>query len=338
MQSTILKYTFVIICVTAFVSSQTFNSAWGPDIQMSCSDSFSTLISNGVTNLTLPNTRYFFGYTLVPGQNQNPCVARFDSQKQTWCRCDYETTAAFGSAYGGMYDGDINSLFVVFNTDGSAQDNYSRYTTAGWIKSYGTPNLNEVAIVLELDKTNGTPTGLGTYIEAIDSFGGVEYAHLIYWQKEKVSTMTITLAAGQFPLNFDLTPQTCSDIVNQPTSLYTWKLELPLTLSFAFSSQADGCTSKIALPSTSPSGSHSRSSSITPTVTPSKGSPPSNSPSRTSSSVPTNNPSNNPSGNPSHTQKASKHNNSYYSNRHSSSASTLICSLFLLIATVALLV
>ena len=73
----LLKYSFVIICLVAFVSCQTYSSVWGPGKQMTCSDDYNTLISNGITNLTLSNTRYFFGYTLNGVQNQNPCVTRF---------------------------------------------------------------------------------------------------------------------------------------------------------------------------------------------------------------------------------------------------------------------
>jgi len=206
---------------------------------MSCSDSQTSLFANNVVNLTVGSTDYFFGSELNNGAKY-PCIARFDSGKQTWCSCSYESVSATAGAYGGLFDYDYNTLYVVFQT-ASPSDNFSKYTTNGWITALGNNvDSEEVAVLLEIDISNGTPTGSGTYVHAIDNQGIANYTHLTYWQKQNTDSMTLTFEAGTFPLNTDLTPQSCSAV----SGYYNWNVEFSLDLSTVQSSSANNCVSK----------------------------------------------------------------------------------------------
>jgi hypothetical protein len=318
MINNIIRLTFVFLLFAVIANTQTFDSTLGSAKEMSCSDSFDVLTANDVVTLTIANsqTQFFFGYSQL-GDSQSPCVARFDNSEQTWCQSSYQT-ADYASAYGGLYDHVLDSLYIVFSTSGSGEiENIEKYTK-GWIQSYGKSGSEEVSVILEVNSNDGNPTGKGTFISAQSLSGATNFAHLTHWEITDVNTIFVIVDAAEFPLDTDLTPLSCAPQSNY----YQWNIELDSNLENAIKSTASGCISSNPLQDNSLT--HLRNSSPSRTKTPHNESKSStkdkkSTPSRTRT----------PIDNKKHSRTSTP--------RHKNSASSVLCSFVLLVICFAMI-
>lgn len=120
------------------IHAATFSSVGG-SVTFSPSDSEAELIRRGVTSIQFGDTSIYIGTVQASANNQNPIVTSFTNGLRDWVRTDYETTGADGTGRGLLSDG-AGRLYAVFTADGTqgapSQD-YRRFTSSGWLPTYG---------------------------------------------------------------------------------------------------------------------------------------------------------------------------------------------------------
>lgn len=153
---------------SARIKSKVSDSA----VTFSCQDSEQTLIANNVTSVRFGRKALYIGYRQVSGNNQNPIMARFDKGVLTWCREDYETSGDDGRGYGILWNG-RSQLYVVFSATGTQGDSsldYRRFTSSGWLTSYGQGGGGRVSVLAQIEPATGEPTR-GSFVTAVLSSG-----------------------------------------------------------------------------------------------------------------------------------------------------------------------
>ncbi|ADH98349.1 hypothetical protein [Salisediminibacterium selenitireducens] len=123
------------------------------------------LLDRGVTFVESGESRIFIGYRQASANNQDPVIVRFDDGVQTWYRQDIETSGDDGQGYGLVWDG-ADTLYGVFSatgTQGSSDLDYRRYTSAGWLSSYGQGGGAKAVVILKIDPEDASVSG-GTFL------------------------------------------------------------------------------------------------------------------------------------------------------------------------------
>jgi hypothetical protein len=208
-------------------------------VNFACSDTEATLISKNVTFVQYTTDRIYVGYTQVSSDNQNPIIVRYNNGKQIWCRSDYETTGDDGIAYGLLWDRSNRILYTVFTatgTQGQPTEDYRKFTTNGWLSSYGAGGGPKVAIIARLDVATGRPM-FGTFISATNSgkSNSIEITRLSY--NNITNRISIQANCWWLPRKIDRSPMTCTG-----SSPFQYNVTFTTNLSIATLASATTCS------------------------------------------------------------------------------------------------
>eukprot|EP01100_Stratorugosa_tubuloviscum_P014080 TRINITY_DN732_c1_g1_i1.p1 TRINITY_DN732_c1_g1~~TRINITY_DN732_c1_g1_i1.p1 ORF type:complete len:282 (+),score=122.26 TRINITY_DN732_c1_g1_i1:50-895(+) len=169
MQKFYLFLTICLICFCLGVNGFGTCSFGESSVTFTCSDSLATVRSKGAYCIkTVRNLTVCSGYRQVSSDNQDPILAAWDGTKPIWCRTDIEITGDDSKGVGLLYNPDnfrTYAFFTVTGTQGTSEQDYRRFTTKGWMNSYGAGGGPKGLVVVEF----ATGTGVirnGTYINA----------------------------------------------------------------------------------------------------------------------------------------------------------------------------
>lgn len=118
--------------------------------------------ATGAPSVRLGSQTLYIGFRQTTSINQDPIVMAFEGGRLRWSRSDYETTGADGRGYGLFANG--TNLYGVFSVDGtqgiSAQDfrRAAAGATQSWLRSYGSGGGAKIAVVAQLNPSNGAMT------------------------------------------------------------------------------------------------------------------------------------------------------------------------------------
>lgn len=137
------------------------DSSVGTAVTFSCTDSEAVVADKGGPRVTNGDSTIYIGYRQL-GNNKDPVAARFTESVQDWCHDDYETTGDDNTGYGLFWDGSAGGLYGVFSatgTQGDPSQDFRRFATAGWLKSYSDASSGgggpKVAILARMDPATG---------------------------------------------------------------------------------------------------------------------------------------------------------------------------------------
>lgn len=221
----------------ALPAQATVSASVGDAVEFSCQDSESAVRQKGGPVVTIGRSRIYIGYRQVSSTNKNPIVVRFNRGQRTWCRTDYETTGDDGEGYGLLWDGS-NTLYAVFSatgTQGSPSQDYRRFTSQGWLTSYGSGGGPKVAVLARLNPTNGAPTA-GTFLTAQLSSGRSNSLEVmgLSWTG---SRLVVTANSWFSPRRANRQPMTCNG-----SSPFFYRVVFSGNLRQVFRTQSDRCS------------------------------------------------------------------------------------------------
>lgn len=118
------------------------------------------------TNIAVGDTTLYIGYNQVSSNNKDPWVASFTNGKLNWYRKDYEVTDDDSQGTHLLWNSNSKTLYAAFTatgTQGTAQEDFRRFATNGWLKSYtnyspGGGGGGKVAILTKIDFSTGNIT------------------------------------------------------------------------------------------------------------------------------------------------------------------------------------
>ena len=175
----------------------------------SCQDSEDSLKTKNVAFINIQNKTLYFGYRQVSSLNKNPIATLFDHGKRIWCVENYEVNNDDGEVLGAWFNGE--TLYMAFSstgTQGSVDEGYRRFTTKGWLTSYGAGGNAKVSTIAQIDAKNGSPL-LGSFLKAQKSDGK---ANSLVVKEIKVLNDKIEVYSDSWfsPLSKDKKPLTCA--------------------------------------------------------------------------------------------------------------------------------
>jgi len=153
-------------------AAQTPVKSIGTGKNINCKMTYSQLKNSGTPYVALNKVTFFIGYRQVTSINKNPVLIRFDGWKRTFCRTSYEVTGDDSTGYGLYWNGS-KALYAVFSstgTQGTSSQDFRRFATKGWLKSYGSGGGAKIAIVARVLAANGNVTH-ATFLSARKSDG-----------------------------------------------------------------------------------------------------------------------------------------------------------------------
>lgn len=190
----------------------------------------STLINNGVARVSNDNTNIYIGTNQVTSTNQDPIITSFTNGVRDWVTTDIETTGADARGVALLWDGS-NSLYAAFTTDGTQGNvsaDFRRFTSNGWLTTYGQGGGAKATVLLGIDPTTGTGiTGKGTFVSALLSNGNT---NSLVPTEMAFSGTDLVLTADSFfsPRRIDTTRMTQTNPGSSPFS-YTVTFDENLT-------------------------------------------------------------------------------------------------------------
>lgn len=211
----------------------------GNEKTFSCSDTKSALITKQVTSISTGVTTYWVGYRQVTSTNQDPIMARFDGDQQIWCKTDYEVTGDDSRAYGVLYEPNLNLLYAAFSstgTQGTPDQDFRRFSTKGWLTSYGQGGGGKVTVLARINPTDGNVT-LATFISSRLSTGNSNSAVVSNFTAINNDYICLKMDGYFAPRKIDKSSMTCTG-----SSPFDWRLVLRTNLSTPLSScVTSGC-------------------------------------------------------------------------------------------------
>ncbi len=206
-------------------------------VSFSCRDSEAVIRRKSGPVVSFGRSRIYAGYQQVSRDNQNPIVVRFDQGRRTWCRTDYESTEDDGKGYGLLWNGsnDLYTVFTATGTQGTASQDYRRFSTRGWLRSYGNGGGSQVSVIVRLNPNTGNPTA-GTFLTAVLSSGRTNSLVVrdLEWADGQV---IVTADAWYSPRRIDRQPMTCTG-----ASPFVYTLTLGANLSQVSAAAAERCS------------------------------------------------------------------------------------------------
>lgn len=211
-------------------------TAVGVAVPFSCSSTETAIRNAGATVVSSGTSRIYIGYQQVSSDNKNPIVVRFDNGRRIWCRNNIEITGDDGEGYGLLWN-EANLLYGVFSatgTQGTATQDYRRFTANGWLTSYGSGGGPRVSVLLQLNPTTGQPIR-GTFINAVRSDGRTNslVVRNLEWTGRHV---VVTADSWYSPRRINRQPFTCSG-----ASPFVYRLWLTPDLQRAVDARASRC-------------------------------------------------------------------------------------------------
>jgi hypothetical protein len=142
--------------------------------KFTATDTETTLINNGVAVVTSNNTNIYIGTNQVSSNNQNPILTSFTNGVRDWVTTDIENTGADGRGVALLWNGN-DQLYAAFTTDGTqgnASEDFRRFTSSGWLTTYGQGGGAKATVLLKINPDTGAGiTGNGTFVSALLSNG-----------------------------------------------------------------------------------------------------------------------------------------------------------------------
>ncbi len=182
-------------------------------------------------------SRIYIGYQQVSSTNKNPIMVRFNSGQRVWCRTNYEMSGDDGEGYGLLWDGG-NMLYGVFSatgTQGSSSQDYRRFTSQGWLSSYGNGGGPKASVILRINPNTGVANA-GTFVTSQLSNGRTNslVVRSLAWNN---SRLVVQANAWFSPRRPNRQPLSCSG-----SSPFDYRLVLVANLSRAVTASADRCS------------------------------------------------------------------------------------------------
>ena len=136
-------------------------------------DDEDTLIARGAAVVSSGDTNIYIGTNQVSSNNQDPIIASFTNGERDWVTTNIETTGADSRGVALLWGSD--GLYAAFTTDGtqgSAEEDFRRFTDDGWLSSYGQGGGAKATVLLRIDPSTGFAiAGNGTFVSAVLSNG-----------------------------------------------------------------------------------------------------------------------------------------------------------------------
>lgn len=192
--------------------------------------------ASGAARVTVGNTTLYIGTQQVAADNQNPIVASYTNGVQDWA-FTHEATAPDSRGIGLLVDysgSTINNLYAAFTTDGGSNDGTNgiqRFTSGGWLTSYGSGGGVFATVLLRLDPTTGNGLS-GTFVRSQLTDGTTNTLIPKGLGLDGSGNVVLTADAYFAPLNTD---KTRLDVTGLGSSPFTYTLVLSPTLSTAVS-------------------------------------------------------------------------------------------------------
>jgi hypothetical protein len=238
-----MRKTALILALATFTFNQDcfaankVKSSVSSSVTFSCSDSEQQLVDKGVVRVKFGRRSIYIGYQQVSGNNKNPIMARFDKGVQAWCRTDFETSGDDGEGYGILWNGRklLYAVFSATGTQGSVENDYRRFTSEGWLTSYGSGGGPRVTILSKINAQNGAPVA-GTFVTALLSSGKTNTLNAVDLRYKRKK---IVLKANSYysPRKPDKSAFSC-----EGSSPFASVFHFNKKLTSLISAKADGCS------------------------------------------------------------------------------------------------
>jgi hypothetical protein len=149
----------LLICaLVIFAGAEVSHAApFGTPKNINCNMTRTQLQRSGTPSITVGTSQIFIGYRQVSSINKNPILIRFNGTTRVFCRVGYETTGDDGTGYGLWWDGGpvIYGVFSATGTQGLPSQDFRRFATNGWLKSYGSGGGPKIAIIARINASTG---------------------------------------------------------------------------------------------------------------------------------------------------------------------------------------
>eukprot|EP01100_Stratorugosa_tubuloviscum_P006444 TRINITY_DN2784_c0_g5_i1.p1 TRINITY_DN2784_c0_g5~~TRINITY_DN2784_c0_g5_i1.p1 ORF type:complete len:278 (-),score=130.07 TRINITY_DN2784_c0_g5_i1:42-875(-) len=227
-----------------------------------CSDSLATVTQKKASCIIAKDLVVCIGYVQI-GLNKNPILAAWRNNVRVWCREDLEITADDSTGIAIAFDSNSNNFYAFFTstgTQGTVQQDFRRFATNGWLKTYGNGGGAKILIATNINLSTGYPI-TATFISALLSSGkSNSIGNLTAIGYNSNHNLLIGLSAAYSPRNINsntfknCTCPTCPDTTYYNSAKkWNWELTLSSNLSTAIYSCAPACdlaTSSQCRPST----------------------------------------------------------------------------------------
>lgn len=222
---------------TALEAEATVQSNVGRAVAFSCRDSEATIRERGATLVRVDRARIYIGYQQVTSTNKNPIMARFDGGSQIWCKTNYEVTNDDSTGYGLLWDGEgvMYAVFSSTGTQGESSQDFRRFATRGWLRSYGSGGGAKAAVLARVNPATGNISS-ATFLTAVQRDGRTNSLNVraLSWTGTR---LVVTADAWFSPRRANTQRMTCSG-----SSPFSYQLRFTPNLGTVGSASASRCS------------------------------------------------------------------------------------------------
>ena len=117
---------------------------------------------------------YYYGYTQVSSNNQNPFLVKYKGDNKLWVKNDYLTSDDDSRTIGLYIDSNhMYGVFTVTGTQGSQDEDFRRFANEGWLNSYGQGGGAKISVIAKIDPETGE-INYATFLTDNDDFQGAK--------------------------------------------------------------------------------------------------------------------------------------------------------------------